>query len=191
MTTKARPRHRRKPTQPVYIYTYSVLDVLMASSTQPMPLAKQIYQIGRMREALKSITSDPAPTANDWRTCSDAVNLMETFLTQGDVLQNGKPMPGWWLDCDGDAVQVVDHQGLLADAIEAMALAGRRKFSHGTIRLDGRGLVAVRGLIDDYASLLGHLSERTTKQVHRLTEQRVQDILRGKSQPHDIEIINL
>lgn len=189
MTTKT--RRRRKPTAPVYVYTYSVLDVLMASATEPMPLAKQIYQIGRMREALKRITSDPAPTADDWRICSDAVNLMETFLTQGDVLQNGKPLPGCWHDCERNQVQVVDQDGLLADAIAAMAMAGRRKFSHGTIRLDGRGLVAVRGLIDDYASLLGHLSERTTKHVHRLTEQRMHNILRGKSQPHDIEIINL
>lgn len=189
MTTKTR-RHR-KPSAPVYVYTYSVLDVLMASSTRPMPLAKQIYQISRMREALKNIETAPEPTATDWRLCSDAVNLMETLLTQGDVLQDGKPTPGCWLDCDGDPVQLQDHQGLLADAIEAMAMAGRRKFSHGTIRLDGRGLVAVRGLIDDYASLLAYLPERTTKQAHRLTEQRVHDILRGKSQPHDIEIINL
>jgi hypothetical protein len=185
---------RRKGQQrkaPAYSYTYTIMDELMASTTQPMPVAKQLYQIDRMRQALQNIETAPAPTPTDWRICSDAVNLMETLLTHGDVLQDGKPIPGCWLDCDGEPVQLSDHQGLLADAIEAMAMAGRRKFSHGTIRLDGRGLVAVRGLIDDYASLLAHLPERTAKQVHRLTERRVQDILRGKSKPHDIEIINL
>lgn len=189
MTTKTR-RHKR-PQTPVHASTYTVLDELMASATQPLDEAKQRYQTDRMRQALRNIETAPAPTATDWRLCSDAVNLMETLLTQGNVLQGGQPLPGWWLDCDGDAVQVVDYQGLLPDAIEAMAMAGRRKFSHGTIRLDGKGLVAVRGLIDDYASLIATLPARTTIRTHRLTERRVQDILRGKSQPHDIEIINL
>jgi hypothetical protein len=49
----------------------------------------------------------------------------------------------------------------------------------------------VAALIDDYAHLISVLPERTTVSAHRLTERRIRDILRGKSQPHDIEIINL
>lgn len=187
----AKTRRHKKPQRPAYVHTYSMLDELMASTTEPLAEEKQQHQIGRMREALHAIEAAPAPTADDWRVCSDAVNLMETLLTQGNVLQDGQPIPGWWFDCEGDPVQVTDQQGLLPDAIAAMALAGRRKFTHGTIRLDGRGLVAVRGLIDDYASVIATLPARTTIRTHRLTERRVQDILRGKSLPHDIEIIPL
>lgn len=190
MTTKTRRKGQQRRA-PAYSHTYTIMDELMASTTQPMPLAKQVYQIGRMNEALQRIQTAPAPTADDWRICSDAVNLMETFITQGDVLQNGKALTGWWYDCERDPVQVQDPGRLLQDAIEAMALAGRRKFSHGTIRLDGKGLQAVRALIDDYANVISALPERTTIHVHRLTERRIRDILRGKSQPHDIEIINL
>lgn len=190
MTTKARRKGQQRKA-PIYAHTYTIMDELMASTTRPMPEAKQLYQIGRMREALRNIETAPTPTATDWRICSDAVNLMETLLTQGDVLQDGKALAGWWYDCDRNPVQVQDPGRLLQDAIEAMAMAGRRKFSHGTIRLDGRGLVAVRGLIDDYADVISVLPERTTIHAHRLTERRIHDILRGKSQPHDIEIINL
>lgn len=190
MSTKPRRKGQQRKA-PAYSYTYTIMDELMASTTEPMPVAKQLYQIGRMRQALQNIETAPAPTPTDWRICSDAVNLMETLIRQGNVLQDGQPLPGWWYDCDGDPVQVQDTENLLEDAIGAMAMAGRRKFSHGTIRLDGRGLVAVRGLIDDYAGLISVLPERTTISAHRRTERRVQDILRGKSQPHDIEIINL
>jgi hypothetical protein len=171
--------------------TYTRLHELMASATQPLDEAKQQYQTGRMRDALHSIETAPTPTATEWRLCSDAVNLMETLLTESDVLINGQPMPGWWLGCDGQPVQVEDPDGMLPDAVAAMALAGKRYFTHGVIRLDGRGLTAIRGLIDDYASLIAALPARTTIRAHRLTEQRVRDILTGKKRPHDIEIINL
>jgi hypothetical protein len=190
MTTKTR-RKSPKRSASAYRPTYTIMDEIMASTTQPMPLAKQRYQVGRMREALHNITTATTPTAIDWRTCSDAVNLMETLLSQGDVLQQGKTMPGWWYDCERQPVQVADADNLLHDATEAMAMAGRRKSSHGTIRLDGKGLVSVAALIDDYAHLISVLPERTTVSAHRLTERRIRDILRGKSQPHDIEIINL
>lgn len=189
MTTK--PRRKAKPRAQPYTSTYTRIHELMASATQPMEDAKQRYQIDRMRFALHNIETAPNPTATDWRLCSDAVNLMETLLTESDVLTHGWALPGWWIGCDGAPVQVMDTDNMLLDAVTAMALAGKRKFSHGVIRLDGRGLVAVRGLIDDYASLLAALPARTIVRAHRLTERRVQDILRGKTRAHDVEIIDL
>jgi hypothetical protein len=144
-----------------------------------------------MRFALHNIETAPNPTATDWRLCSDAVNLMETLITESNVLTHGWALPGWWVGCDGQPVQVVDTDGMLLDAVTAMATAGKRKFTHGVIRLDGRGLVAIRGLIDDYASLIAALPARTTIRAHRLTERRVQDVLHGKKRPHDVEIIAL
>lgn len=182
---------RGRVRMPEYVYTYSVMDVLMASSTAPLPEEKQRHQLKRIRDALHSIEAAQSPTSEDWWLCSNAVNMMETLLTQSDVLHDGKPLPGWWIDCEGDPVQVCDTQGLLSDAIDALALAGRRKFSHGTIRLDGRGLIAVRGIIEDYEQIISVLPERTIKHAHRLTERRVQDILRGVKQPHDVSIQRL
>jgi hypothetical protein len=189
MTTKTRRKARPKA-QP-YASTYTRIHELLASSTQPLDEAKQWYQIERMRFALRNIETAPNSTVTDWRMCSDAVNLMETLLTESDVLTHGHALPGWWMGCDGEPVQVIDTDNMLLDAVTAMATAGKRKFTHGVIRLDGRGLVAVRGLLDDYASLLAALPARTIIRAHRLTERRVQDILHGKNRPHDVEIIDL
>lgn len=191
LTLQPKATRPRKPKTPPYTSTYTRIHELMASATQPLEEAKQRYQIDRMRFALHNIETAPNPTVTDWRLCSDAVNLMETLLTECDVLTHGWTLPGWWMGCDGEPVQVVDTDGMLLDAVTALELAGKRKFTHGVIRLDGRGLIAIRGLIDDYASLIAALPARTIIRAHRLTERRVQDILHGKSRPHDVEIIDL
>lgn len=162
--------------------TYSILTELSASPTEPMSFYRRSYQLTRMWQGLTAIERAPEPSKDDWRVCSDAVNLMETLITANH---------GYWLDCDGEVVQVEDSQGLLQDAITALALAGRRNLNGGPIRLDGKGLVAVRGILEDYATILETLPERTLIKAHRLTEKRIREILRGKTQPHDIEIIDL
>lgn len=162
--------------------TYSILTELSASPTEPMTLHRRSYQLTRMWQGLAAIERAPEPSKDDWRVCSDAVNLMETLITS-----NG----GHWLDCDGDFVHIQDVQGLLQDAIAALAMAGKRNLSGGNIRLDARGIVAVRGILEDYQTILETLPERTLIRAHRLTEMRIKEILRGKTQPHDIEIIDL
>ncbi len=59
---------------------YSLMDELMASGTEPMPKAKQRYQLTRMYEGLRAMETAPEPTVDDWRVVSDAVNLMETLI---------------------------------------------------------------------------------------------------------------
>lgn len=170
---------------------WTMLHEIMASSTDPLPVDGQLLQIGRMRQALHNIEAAESPTPDDWRICSDAVNCMETLLTQGTVLTAGKSMPGWWIGCDGEPVQVVDRDNLLMDALAALAYAGQRKFTHGVIRLDGRGLVAVRALIEDYASLIEVLPARAVIRVYRLTEKRIDEIMANKSQSHDVFVPSL
>lgn len=174
--------YARKRSQQAQACTYSILTELSASPTEPMPLQRRSYQLTRMWQGLTAIERAPEPTKDDWRVCSDAVNLMETLITANH---------GYWLDCDGEVVRVEDTQGLLQDAITALAMAGKRNLKGGNIRLDGQGLVAVRGILEDYATILETLPERTLIKAHRLTEKRILDILRGKTQPHDIEIIDL
>jgi hypothetical protein len=95
-----------------------------------------------------------------------------------------------WNACT-DAANVQDPGGSLKLGIDALANAAKRKHAGGAIRLDGPGINAVRGLIEDYAEFLKHLPERTIIAAHRATEQRIIAIRRGQRHQHDIEIVSL
>jgi len=156
--------HRLRP-------TYSLMDEMLASPVQPTPKASQVHQLTRMYQGLHSIETAAAPTVDDWRVCSDAVNLMETLVTSGVV---------------------EDTSGLLADAVFALAVAGRRHVREGAaIRLDGAGIQAVRAVLEDCRDLLAVLPHRTMVACHRATEKRLRDILAGKRSAHDVEVMAL
>lgn len=160
-------KRRRKP---VEVYTYSALDEMFASPLTPTPERSRVHQLTRMWQGLASIESAPAPTTDDWRVCSDAVNLMETLVAQGIV---------------------EDASGLLADAVKGLAIAGARSLEGHPIRLDGPGIQAVRAMLEDYAELLAMLPHRTMIRCHRATEKRIREIFRGKGAPHDVEVMAL
>lgn len=151
--------------------TYSMVDVLLASPTEPMPAAKRVHQLTRMWQGLAAIERGQAPTIDDWRICSDAVNLMETLICELKVCQ--------------------DSSGLLDDATAALASAGRRHRDQLPIRLNAAGIQAVRAVLEDYAELLEQLPARTVIQAHRLTEQRIREILAGRKRPKDVEVMDL
>lgn len=160
--------------------TYSLMDEMMASPTQPLPTEKIRHQLSRMYSGLHSLETADRPTMDDWQVVSDAVNMLEMLTTN-----NG----GWWLDCDGDPVQIKDHTGLLPDAVSALAMAGRRHFEHGVIRLDAKGIATIRAVLEDYAGLIEVLPARVMIHCHRKTEKRLHDMIRGKAKPHDV-IVN-
>jgi len=160
----------KRQTRRLVPVTYTLLDEMMASPTQPTPAASRTYQLTRMWGGLHSIELEPTPTTDDWRVCSDAVNLMETLVMMGTA---------------------VDASGLLIDAITALALAGRRHVAGGPIRLDASGIQAVRAVLEDYAEALELVPARTMVKCHRRTEQRIKQILNGQKLPSDVEIIKL
>lgn len=162
------------------IRTYDHLSELAASPTAPLSPDAIAHQLTRMWEGLAAIEQAPEPTTDDWRVCSDAVNLMETLTTCGP-----------WLDCSGRQVDVADESGLLTDAITALAMAGKRHRAGGHIRLDAPGILAVRSILEDYAAILEVLPERQMIRAHRLTEKRISEILTGQRRPHDAEVIDL
>lgn len=154
------------------VTTYGLLDTLFANPDAPMPEPKRRHQLTRMYEGLRAMEQAPNPDADDWRVVSDAVNLMETLVKDMRL-------------CD-------DSSGLLDDAVYAMALAGARHLQDGApIRLDGRGIQAVRAVLSDYSAMLDTLSDRTMTECHRLTERRLHDIQAGRRRPHDVEIMKL
>lgn len=156
---KPRPKH------------YTIMDEMMASPTEPLPATYRTHQLTRMYEGLNAMETAPAPTTDDWRVVSDAVNLMETLVVEMKVCE--------------------DSSGLLMDAITALAVAGKRNMAGGTIRMDEAGIQAVRAILSDYADLLDVLSARTMIRCHRLTEKRLHELLDGKRRPHDVEITSL
>jgi hypothetical protein len=162
------------------IYTYTLLDEMMASPSELLPLQKRSYQLERMKCGLKSIETGESPSPQDWRMCSDAVNIMETLVTQGV-----------WKDCEGDDVQITDADRLIPDAIAALAMAGKRSLDGKHIRLDGPGIKAVRAILEDYETMLNNLSARSVIRAHRLTERRIQEILRGRGKKHDVSVTAL
>ena len=143
----------------------------MASPTEPLPEKFRMHQLTMMYQGLHAMETAPAPTLDDWRVVSDAINLMETLVVEMKVCE--------------------DSSGLLMDAITALALAGKRNRAGGAIRMDGVGIQAVRSILSDYAELLNVLPARTMYRCHRLTEKRLHDLLDGKRRPHDVEITSI
>ena len=147
--------------------TYTMWDAMLASPTEPMNEKQRRHQLTRMWSGLSALETSDEPTRDDWAVCSDAVNLMETLIEGG---------------------RVVDENNLLFDAIRALAEAGQRSFAGKSIRLNGAGIQAVRAILEDYAMVLESLPARTMIHCHRLTEKRLHQILAGKMKPHDIEV---
>ncbi len=150
--------------------TCTLIHRLLASPTEPMPLSSRTHQLTRMWQGLAAIEKAERPTTDDWRVCSDAVNLMETLVEQGHLL---------------------DASGLVLDAVEAMAKAGKRHLAGQAIRLDAAGIHAIRAVLEDYAEAVAALPHRTMLHAHAATEKRIREILAGKRRAHDVEIVHL
>lgn len=152
------------------VTTYGLLDTLFARPDAPMPEAKRRHQLTRMYGGLHSLETAPAPTPDDWRVVSDAVNLMETLVMDMRICE--------------------DASGLLSDAVAALALAGARHLETGAaIRLNAQDIHIVRAVLADYSAMLETLSERTMTECHRRTERRVAEIHAGKSRSHDVQVV--
>ena len=158
-------------THPIPRPTYTLFDRLLASPTAPMPKHTRVHQLTRTWGGLAAIEQAPEPTTDDWRVCSDAVNLMETLVL--------------------DMCLAVDASGLLQDAAQALAMAGKRHLAGGHIRLDAQGIRAVRAVLEDYATMLELLPHRTMVECHQRTERRLRAILAGRKLNHDVEVMAL
>ena len=146
--------------------TYTIWHELNASPTQPLSPEHCRHQLTRMYEGLNAFETSSEPTHDDLAVLSDAVNLLETLILEMKICE--------------------DTSGLLNDALEALVKAGKRQREEGkALRLDGKGIQAVRSVLADYAELVSILPARTMIRCHRLTEQRIHAILSGKQKKHD------
>lgn len=151
-------------------FTYTLWDELNASPDQPMPAEKRLHQLTRMWGGLAALETSSQPTVDDWRVCSDAVNLMETLV---------------------EMAEVKDPDELVADCAKALAEAGQRYQRGQGLRLDGAGIRSLRAVLEDYAAALEQLPHRTMVACHRKTERRIYGIVSGRSRPHDVRIVTI
>jgi hypothetical protein len=147
--------------------TYSLMDELLASKNEPLPQDKIKHQLFRMFQGLRAMETSPEPSIQDWEVVSDAINMLETMVEHKA--------------CE-------DGSGLLKDAIEAMALAGQRHVQHGVIRLDAKGIVTLRAVLEDYSQIIQVMSARSMIRCHRITEKKMHDIILGKARPQDVVV---
>ena len=172
MKSAHRQAARAKRQRMHVVTTYGLLDTLFASPDKPMPEQRRTFQLSRMYQGLHALETAPAPTPDDWRVVSDAVNLMETLVRDMKLCE--------------------DTSGLLEDAVAALALAGARHLEDGVpIRLNGPGIQAVRAVLADYSSVLETLSERAMTECLRLTEQRVMAIFADRAKKHDVKFVSV
>jgi len=150
-----------------YKLTYSVMDAMMASPDHPMKAQRRDYQMMIIRTSLASIERAENPTTDDWKIISQAINMMEMLVEMGFAK---------------------DEDGLIKDAIDAMASSAQRYKDKKVMRFSGNEMKVICGIIDDYQTMIENLDERTMIHCHRKTEMRLQEILSGKKRPTDVRI---
>lgn len=175
---KQRKQHRGTHRPGTWAATpYTLLDELAASTTTPLPEAMRTYQLNRMQQGLAALETQAAALAEDWRVCSDAVNLMETLVNCGP-----------WATYQGQLVDVVDSSGLLSDAVEAMVQVIRLPVG----KAPPPGLLhSVRMVLEDYAAAIEMLSHRSMVRCHRMTAKRIMGILRGDKKDGDVVVVSV
>jgi hypothetical protein len=125
---------------------------MLASPTDPIPLAKREYQLKLMRDALDNFERAPQPTHEDWSALATAVDLMETLR---------------------DAGHINDEGNTLNDAVAALGKSGMRSLNGSSLRLDGPAIGLLRGIIEDYEMVCEALPARIMIAAHRTTEKRI------------------
>lgn len=148
-------------------FHFTLLDELQASATLPVPEHRLNGHLIRVHEGLMSMERDAVPSVDAWRDLSDAVNILESLIEMGIVSDEG---------------------GQIIDAKNAMGQAGARHLETGAIRLSGEGMQILRGLLEDYGTVVQALTERQFISACRRTERRVRQILRGVTRPGDVVV---
>lgn len=171
---------KRKPNPYRPLTVYTLYDELMASDSQPLSQARRTHYLSKMHLALHAMEYLDAPTVNDWLLLSDTVEMMRALVTQGELPEcnaHGRTIASHWRGCHGEIIAVRDSADLLDDAIQALGEAGRRHLQGKPLRLTGKGLEAVRNVLNDYTDAINTLPARTMIRCHRRcassTQQRI------------------
>lgn len=150
--------------------TYSLLEEMAASPTEPLPERLRQWQLTGMRASIEAMRADPAPMREHWLLIADMVNLLESLVELGELKDDG----GW-----------------IAESAKELALSAKRSHEGKALRLTGPGLVAVENALEGYEMAVNALPARTMVRAHRRTEKRISEIRSGKRRSADIEVVSL
>lgn len=140
---------------------------LTASKTTGLEQAKRDAIVARLERAYTDLATAPEPTRASWRDLADAMNFLQTLIE----LEWGQ-----------------DPDGAIDDIKEALCTAARNLDRTGKMRLDGPSLAKLRDCIDQLAGLINQLSAHSYWQAVHSTQNRINQILRGKRRAGDVVI---
>ena len=147
--------------------TYTMMEELLASPVDPLPIEKRMFQLEIMWQGLENLQKSPKPTQDDWGVVADAINMMEALRDLGVV---------------------EDPDKALDEAKEAMGKAGIRSLGGENIRLNGPAINLICGILQDYCDALEALPARTMIKAHRYAEKRFDEIVKGKKRTGDVSV---
>ena len=122
--------------------SYTRAHINTCSPKRPMHPDTYLGSIFQIDAALQSIRTGAGPKLNDWIALADIVGVMDSLKKQH---------------------KIYDDDNLINDAVHALAKSSTRAGQGKAIRLDGKGILAVAALMQDYTTCCEQLPERTIK----------------------------
>lgn len=147
--------------------TFTIWDELKANPIRPVSEQFKTAHLSRIYSGLDGLFSN-SPKSSDWRMVADASNLIDTMVDPMGI-------------CD-------DSDGLIAEACKAMSDASDYIKRGRTVQWEDGQKEAIKSVVQDYATMLESLPERTIIRSMRLTEIRMREILSGKRKHGDIVV---
>jgi hypothetical protein len=135
---------------------------------RPLAKEKRDAVMTRYLSALESVATGSAPTVEELKDLSDVINVCET-LVQSMGRMDGKEVGP-----------------LVEEGVEAIVEAAGRYRAGKAIRMSGKGLEAVRVLIDIYGQCLERLSEQEMTMATEITCRRLEQIQRQRRPSADV-----
>lgn len=117
---------------------YTRSQIQASSPKKPAPTGSYTHSHYHAFDALTAILTGDKPTMQHWSELANIANILMSLSMQGVIL---------------------DTDGLIADAVEALRKARQRS----PIRLDGPGRNALIMLLDQYVDLCKNIPARTIK----------------------------
>ena len=121
--------------------------------------------------ALESMRAGDHPGEEEWRSLSDAINCIETLTLGQKKLCAAEVMP------------------IVNDAIAAMVQAARRFKEGQGMRMDARGMEALRDVIAMYETCLDTFTSREMSLAQAETQRRVNELLRKRNPGREVVCI--
>jgi hypothetical protein len=117
---------------------YTRAQIQSASPKKPAPIGAYYHNHYHAFDALTAILTGDKPTMQHWTELANITNILMALCMQNVI---------------------IDADGLIADAVEALSKARQRS----TIRLDGPGRNAMIMLLEQYVDVCKNIPARSIK----------------------------